>query len=79
MLEQASAEQDLRHVPVGVVIGEDRRRQIGRGPACLQVARRREDRVERRVGVALAVVIGIDGPSAPRFGHELHPSDGAGR
>ena len=41
----------------------------------MQVTRRREDRVDRVVGVGVACVDGVYPVLQPGFGHELHPSD----
>src|SRR5213078_4484079 len=44
----------------------------------LEVARGGEDRVDRVVGVALAVLVRVDAVGLPGGRHELHPAEGAG-
>ena len=77
--EHSGPPQHLRHVPVGVVVGEDGAGEVARGAAGLQVARGGEDCVSRRIGVRVAVVVGVDRPLLPRRRHELHPTDRPGR
>ena len=76
--DQAGAHEDRVDVPVGVVVGEDRLAHVGVGAGGLQVPRGREDRVDRVVGVLLAVVVGVDAVLLPRGRHELHPAQRAG-
>ena len=71
--------QDLGHVPVGVVVGEDRVVGVGRHPRRAEVAGGGEDRVFGVVGVADPVAAGIDAVRFPGRGQELHPADRAGR
>ena len=65
-------------VPVGVVVGEDRLADVLLAAGGAQVARGREDRVDRVERVLLAVLVGVDAVHLPGGRHELHPADGAG-
>ena len=76
--DDAGAHQDRLDVPVGVVVGEDRAVEVLVGPGGAQVARGREDRVDRVERVLLAVAVGVDAVHVPRRGHELHPAQRAG-
>ena len=75
--DQLRAQQHRVHVPVGVVVGEDRAADVLVGAGGLQVARGGEDRVDRVVRVHQAVVVAVDAVGLPRLGHELHPALGA--
>ena len=76
--DEACPHEDRVDVPVGVVVGEDRLAQILIGARCLEVARSREDRVDRVVRVLLAVAVGVDAVGLPAGRDELHPAHGAG-
>ncbi len=71
--DQASAHQHAVHVPVRMVVGEDRLTDVVLGTRRLQVAPRREDRVHRVVRILLAVPVGIHPVGLPRRRDELHP------
>src|SRR3954452_23825758 len=60
-----------------MVVGVDRLAHVLRRARGLEVARGREDRVDRVVGVLLLVVVGVDAVLAPSGRHELHPADRA--
>ena len=72
-------EQHLVHVPVGVVVGEDRFAQVLLGARRLQVAAGGADRVDGVVGVLAPVLVGVDPVGLPARGDELHPAQGPGR
>ncbi len=74
----AGIQKDLVDVPVGMVVGEDRSREVLPRTGGLQVVRRPANRVDRVVGVLAAVVVGVDPVRLPGGRHELHPSLGAG-
>ena len=74
----AGVEQHLLHVPVGVVVGEDRVVEVLVAAGGLQVAGRGADRVDRVVGVFAPVAVGVDAVHFPARRQELHPADGAG-
>jgi hypothetical protein len=76
--DDARAQEHGVDVPVGVVVGEDRLAQIGLGAGGAQVARGGEDRVDRVVGILLAVLVGVDAVGLPGRRHELHPPERAG-
>ena len=77
--DQLGAQQHRVDVFLGVVVGEDRRVQVGRGAGGAQVAGGGEDRVDGVVGVGVAGVERVDAVLDPGGRHELHPADGAGR
>ena len=62
-----------------MVVGKDRRVQIGRGAGCPEVARGGEDGVDRVVGVGVTGIDSVDPVLNPGRRHELHPADRAGR
>ena len=70
----ARVEQHLLHVPVGVVVGEDRVVEVALAPGRLQVAGGGADRVHRVVGVLAPVAVGVDPVGGPGRGDELHPA-----
>ena len=72
-------QQDLVHVPVSVVVGEDRVAQVLLGAGGLQVAAGGADRVDGVVGVLAPVLVGVDPVGPPARGDELHPAQGARR
>src|SRR4029079_8999184 len=65
-------------VPVGVVVGEDRRVPVAGRTVGVQGARGGGDGVGGVVGVAAAVGVAVEAVGGPGSGHELHPADGAG-
>src|SRR5262249_3358827 len=71
-------EQHLVDVPGGVVVGEDRLADVLVAAGGPQVAGGGADRVDRVVGVAAAVVVGVHPVGGPGRGDELHPALGAG-
>ncbi len=79
-IEPASARKDLceledvADVPVRMVVGEDRARDILRRAGRREVSGRSVDRVLRNPGVCHAVAVRVDSPAVPRRGHELHPT-----
>jgi hypothetical protein len=64
-------------VPVGVVVGEDGAADVLVATGGAQVARGREDRVDRVERVLDAVAVGVDAVHVPRGRHELHPAERA--
>src|ERR1700742_994583 len=56
----AGVEEDLLHVPVGVVVGEDRLIEILVAASDLEVVGRGADRVDRVVGVFATVAVGVE-------------------
>ena len=77
--DRARAREHGVRVPVGVVVGEDRPAKVGLRAGGAQVAPRREDRVDRVVGIRDPVPVGIDAVAIPGRRHELHPPDRTGR
>ena len=77
--DQLRAQQHRLHVPAGVVVGEDRLREVLGRAGRVQIAGGGEDRVDRVVRIGDPVAVGVDAPFLPRRGQELHPADGAGR
>src|SRR4051812_2073583 len=76
--DQPRAHEHRVDVPARVVVGEDRAVDVLLAAGRLEVARGGEDRVDRVVRVALAVVVGVGAVHRPGRGHELHPADRAG-
>ena len=70
----ARVEEHLLHVPVGVVVGEDRVVEVLVRARRLQVVGGGADRVDRVVGVLAAVAVGVDPVHLPARGDELHPA-----
>ncbi len=77
--DHTRAQEDGVDVPVGVVVGEDRLRDVLVAAGGAQVARGGEDRVDRVEGILLAVLVGVDAVHLPGGRHELHPAERAGR
>ena len=77
--DDLGAQEHRVHVPVGVVVGEDRGADVLVGAGGLQVPRGGEDGVDRVVRVHQAVLVAVHAVRLPRGGHELHPALGAGR
>ena len=71
--------QDLVDVPLGVVVREDGRGDVGLPARRRQIAGRGGDGVLGVPRVGDAVAVGVDSPPLPRRRHELHPADRAGR
>jgi hypothetical protein len=59
-------EQHLLHVPVGVVVGEDRVVEVLAASSRLEVGGGGADRVDRVVGVLAAVAVGVEARRPPR-------------
>jgi hypothetical protein len=70
--------QDAVDVPIGVVVSEDRPPEVLVAARCLEVASRREDRVNRVERVLHAILVGVHAVLLPGRGHELHPAQRAG-
>ena len=68
----------LVHVPLRMVVREDRAGDVGLSAGGRQVARCRGDRVFRAPRVRDAVAVPVESPPLPGRGHELHPADRAG-
>ena len=71
--------QDLVDVPLGVVVREDGRCDVGLPARRRQIAGGGGHGVLGVPRVGDAVAVGVDSPPLPRRGHELHPPDRAGR
>src|SRR6266545_1153312 len=71
-------EQHLVHVPVGVVVGEDRLADVLVAARRAQITGRGANGIDRVVGVLAAVVVGVDAIGRPGRGDELHPALGTG-
>ena len=76
--DQLGAQQHRLHVPVGVVVGEDRLADVLVATGRSEVAGGGEDRVGRVEGVLAAVAVGVAAVGLPGRGHELHPAERAG-
>ena len=74
----AGVEEHLLHVPVGMVVGEDRLVEVVVAAGQLQVMGGGADRVDGVVRVFLAVAVGVEPELFPARGEELHPADRAG-
>jgi hypothetical protein len=77
--DRARARQHRAHVPVRVVVGEHGRLEVALRVRRAQVPGGAEDRVDRVVGIALAIAVPVGAVRAPRRGQELHPADGTRR
>src|SRR5205085_5158153 len=77
--DELGAQDHGLDVPVGVVVGEDGLVDVLVAAGGAQVARGGEDRVDRVVGVLLAVAVGVDAVGGPGGGDELHPAQRPGR
>ncbi len=71
--------QNLVHVPLGVVVGEDSAGEIVVSTRGGEVAGRGKDGVVGIPGIGEPVSVRVEAPAKPRVRHELHPPHRAGR
>jgi hypothetical protein len=76
--QQLGAQQHRLDIRVGVVVGEDRGRQVVGASGGREVAGGGEDRIGGVVGVAHAGGAGVDAEALPSVRQELHPTDRTG-